>query len=175
MKKIALIYLPLLIPTILLFNHCNKHQCHEVEGPDGKSFSFRVIDKETEETIIASWGVPYDYEDIEFKQLMKDTIRSLSIEPDGRITFKLIDEIRSDNRDDIVGKPFTNTYYLHLVTKNEDRETDIDTIVVSSEIVTIESECSPIDFGTTTIIFNDSLYHQGAYLQRIDFIKKSIY
>ena len=172
MEKYKFIFLPLLILTILLFNHCNKHQCHEEVGPDGRGFTFRLIDKETEETIIAAWGTPYDYEDVEFKQLMKDTIRGLSIKSNGRITFKLIDEIRSHNRDDIVDKPFTNTYYLHLVPKNEDKETDIDTIVVSSEIVTVESECSPIDFGTTTIIFNDSLYHQGAYLQRIDFIKE---
>ena len=172
MTKNTINYPVLLILTILLFNHCNKHQCHEEVGPDGKGFTFRLIDKETEETIIAAWGTPFDYEDIKFEQLMKDSVRGLEIYEDGTIFFDLIDEIRSDNRDDIVGKPFTNTYYLHLVPKNEDRETDIDTIVVSSEIVTVESECSPIDFGTTTIIFNDSLYHQGAYLQRIDFIKE---
>jgi len=172
MKKIKIIYPLLIILTILLLNNCNKHQCHEEVGPDGKGFSFRLIDNETKETTIAAWGTPYDYEDIKFEQLMKDSVRGLEIYEDGRIFFDLIDEIRSDNRDDIVGKPFTNTYYLHLVPKNEDRETDIDTIVVSSEIVTTESECSPIDFGTTTIIFNDSLYYQGAYLQRIDFIKE---
>jgi len=173
MKKIKSIYPILLILTILLFNYCNKHQCHEVEGPDGKSFSFRLVDKDTEETIIAAWGTPYDYEDIQFKQLMKDTIRGLSIKSNGRITFKLIDEIRSNNRDDIIGKPFTNTYYLHLVPKNEDRETDIDTIVVSSEIVPTDRECASIDFGITTITYNDSIYHQGNYIENLDFLKKS--
>ncbi len=172
MKKIKIIYPVLLILTILLFNHCNKHKCHEVEGPDGRIFSFRVIDPQTNETAIASWGAKYDSDDIFFEQKSKDTVRGLQILESGDFSFYLIDDIGPHNRDDIVNKEFTNTYFLHLNAKNQNLETDIDTIVISSAIVPVENECSPIDFGFTKIVYNDSIYHQGDIIKHIDFIKK---
>jgi len=175
MKIIKLVWPILLIPMLFFSNACNKNEskCEgNVPGPDAIGFGFRLIDELTGESVIAAWGTEYNYEDVEFKQAKKDTVRGLEIVENGKIFFDLIDEITPDNRDDIVGVPFTNTYYLYLMPKNEDKEIDIDTIVVSSEVIPVDRTCISIDFGVTTIIYNDSIYHKGAYLRRIDFIKK---
>ena len=171
MKKIKIIYPVLLILTILLFNHCNKHKCHEVVGLDQEAFEFSLVD-ENSETVIASWETKYDYEDLEFEQELKDDIRGLEIRANGKISFYLIEEIGA-SFDHLIGKSFTNIYYLYLDAKNKNRETDIDTIMISSEIISLDEDCVPIGFGTTTIVYNDSIYHQGDYTDNIDFLKKS--
>jgi len=172
MKKIKSIYPILLILTILLFNYCNKNKCHQVVGPDGRIFSFRVIDPKTNETAIAAWGAKYDSDDIFFEQKSKDTVRGLQILGTGDFSFYLIDDIGPNNRDEIVNKEFTNTYFLHLNARNENLETDIDTIMISSEIISVDDDCVPIGCGATTIVYNDSIYHQGDYIDSIDFLKK---
>jgi len=175
MKKIKLLWTMLLIPTLFLVNSCKKKE-NKCEGRPLElyeiGFSFRLIDENTGESVIAAWGTKYDHEDIEFKQVMKDTIEGLNIIGNGWIAFSIIDEIGPHNEDEIVGKPFTNTYYLFLDAKNEERETDIDTIIISSEVIPVDRDCISIDFGHTTVVYNDSIYHQGEYLEHIDFIKK---
>lgn len=170
MKNSKLIY-PLLLFINVSFWSCTKNQCEEPVGPDNRTFSFRLIDPNTNETAISAWGAKFDYEDLEFKQESKDTIRGLQILGSGDFSFYLIDDIRPNNLDDLIDKPFSNTYYLYLDAKNATRETDIDTIVINSEIITVDRKCEPIDFGTTTIMYNDSIYHQGDFISQIEFIK----
>jgi|GEM_PF-1199358 len=170
MKKIKLIY-PILLFITLSLNSCSKKCGGNIVGPDGKIFTFRLIDSNTNESVIAAWGAKYDNEDVFFEQKSNDSIRGLKIGENGRFSFYLINDISSDNRADIVDKPFTNIYYLHL--NNENIKTDIDTLMISSEVESIENECLSIGFGATTIIFNDSIYHNGKFIQHIDFIKKN--
>ena len=56
---------------------------------------------------------------------------------------------------------------------NENRTTDIDTIMISCETISFDEDCVPIGFGTTTIVYNDSIYHQGDYINSINFLKKN--
>ena len=170
MKKIRILYPLLLLISIIVFNHCNKNKCHLVVGPDQEAFEFSLVD-ENEETVIAAWGTKYDYEDLEFEQELKDEVRGLEIRANGKISFYLIEDI-SGSFDYLIGKSFKNIYYLYLDAKNKNRETDIDTIMISSEIISVDDDCVPIGFGATTIIYNDSIYHQGNYIESIDFIKK---
>lgn len=126
---------------------------------------------ENGETVIAAWGAKYDYEDLEFEQELKDDIRGLQIRANGKISFYLIEDIGA-SFDHLIGKSFININYLYLDAMNENRATDIDTIMISSETISFDEDCVPIGFGTTTIVYNDSIYHQGDYINSINFLKK---
>jgi len=107
--------------------NCNKPKCAgDLPGPSSTPFSFRIVDENSKETLIAAWGTKYDHEEIEFKHELGDTIRDLHIESDGRITFLLTDHIYGGNLDDFLSKTFENIYYLYLPEK--DMTYDVDTI-----------------------------------------------
>lgn len=106
---------------------------------------------ENGETVIAAWGTKYDYEDLEFEQELKDDIRGLEICANGKISFYLIEDIGA-SFDHLIGKSFINIYYLYLDAMNENRTTDIDTIMISCETISFDEDCVPIGFGTTTIV-----------------------
>lgn len=175
MKIIKLVWPTLLILMLFFSNACNKNETKcdgYVSRLDEIGFSFSLIDEDTRETVIAAWGTEYYYEDIEFKQVMKDSVLGLKIYEDGLFFFDFIEEIGTHNLDEIVNKPFTNTYHLHLNAKNEDKETDIDTIVISSVVLPSDKDCVTYEFGHTTVTYNDSIYNEGEYMEHIDFIKK---
>jgi len=171
MKIIYFVFTFFFIYLFLIINSCGKFKCEEEVGPDQEAFTFRLVDENTRETVIAAWGTKYDNEDVEFKQDSNNSIKGLQIEGDGIISFFPVEDIGSDI-EEFIGKSFTNIYYLFLDAKNEERETDVDTIVISFDFVSVEEKCVPIDFGTTTITYNDSIYHQGDFIHIIDFVKK---
>jgi len=171
MKTIQLIHI--IIFTLLSFSNCNKPKCGDfLPGPSDTSFSFRLLDENTKETLIAAWGAKYDHEEIKFEHETRDSISFLDIEASGRITFRLLDHIYVRNVDDLLGKTFENTYYLYL--PENDMTYDVDTIHFKFEIGTVtDMPCIPYWFQNFRVTYNDSIYIKGDFIRRVDFIKNN--
>lgn len=171
MKGTTIIYIVILAILFSIFSNCKKPKCGDfLPGPSDTSFSFRLVDENTKETLIAAWGTKYDYEDIKFEHESGDSIRLLYIEGDGRITFRLLDHIYTRNVDDFLGKTFENTYYLYLPEK--DMSYDVDTIHFKFDINTVtDMPCIPFWYQNFMLTYNDSLYVDGDFVEWIDFVK----
>lgn len=161
----SLLYTFLFFLPYIAFNcsGCDK-ECREVL-PYERGFSFRLLDKGSGENLIALWGAKYNSEEVTLKQENGNHASFLSVGGNGKIGFLILDYPLEP-----IGENHVKIYFLELPDPSgtPGRE-DIDTI--KFEYAFKENDCPAIWYDYFEIYYNDSLYHEGDFIQYIEFYK----
>lgn len=137
--------------------------CHKKPSCDGPAiydsfFRFRLVDK-YDNNLIAAWGAKYLSDSVFMIRSDGKIPNSLYISKDGSISLTLQDD-DNEARDSFV----TRQFYLYLPDNQGNPKADIDTIKFRYHFYL---SC----YDNLQIIYNDSLYHDGSYLDFIKFTK----
>ncbi|MFK7770833.1 MAG: hypothetical protein AB8F94_01795 [Saprospiraceae bacterium] len=166
-NKLTFNILIVAIFTLTLLCTCKKRTKCESLAIDDQDFSFRLIDTNTGESIIALWGTIYESEKVSLVKEDDTLPASLYKSDSGRFTFTI-----EDSNDYPLNEDIHKVFYLKLPDLQGIPDRDIDTITFNYQIQFDEDNCPKKDYKFFDVYYNDSLYHTGLYKDYIEFSKK---
>ncbi len=155
----------LLLNITYHFFSCDTEKCSEY-GPSDTPFVLELLDKNNGKYLMGDWGSKYDYEIVELLDEEGNLPKNLEVGPGCNIVFTIAESDTEALEQDI-----TKKFYLYLPDEMGIPKRDVDTLVFKYRFKKKENCPEDTWFKSFSASYNDSLYHEGEYVEIIQFLK----